>query len=87
MIRVLGSYFFSINLVLIMIFFRFFVTHYTIYIILKFCLTSDTTELIINLHKKIKFFSVIAKHLETNIEYRIRFIGITAINLAVIFVF
>jgi len=54
---------------------------------LKFCLTTDTAELIINLHKKIKFFSVIAKHLETSIEYRIKFIGITAVNLAVIFVF
>ena len=54
---------------------------------LKFCLITDTAELIINLHKKIKFFSVIAKHLETSIEYRIKFIGITAINLAVIFVF
>jgi len=57
------------------------------YFFLKFCLTTDTTELIINLNKKIKSFSVIAKYFKIRIEYRIKFIGITAINLAVIFVF
>ena len=52
-----------------------------------FYLITDTADWIINLHKKIKFFSVIAKYFEARIEYRIKFIGITAVNLTVIFVF
>ena len=56
-------------------------------IFFEFYLITDTADWIINLHKKIKFFLVIAKHLETRIEYRIKFIGIMAINLAIIFVF